>query len=430
MKKLSKFDNLIVLITSYIYCQSSIPFKVTVDGYFYISNAKILFTDNFSKTYYWVREPGYPFFLRIIHELFGNSDRIVVGIQGSIMIFSFYLLLKILISEIKSKRTKIFIFTVVMICFVNPLNIFYSGMVLQQSLFTTFVNLLLYLYLKNGFSLISKRKIVVLIVFVIFASFTSIILTIFTFMTLLLFLMVCYLNDKHSFQIWRNLAIYILLMFISSSIILSWSQYKKSEILNSNKDFDLELITKTPFSKPIDQFNFENEFSSFVFRLKGLTHLGPTILESGAHETDIYVGSMMDSDNRCGAYDAFDMKPYTEMAKDYFQLSCPSFMALEGQKFFYSQYTTYQLELAWFFYFATLIITGSIILLRFRIGLSTSILVSGSTFAWLLLYSMGTNGNYDRYGMPVYGLMLLSNVHFMMIAVRFLIKKYNLVFVS
>jgi hypothetical protein len=105
-------------------------------------------------------------------------------------------------------------------------------------------------------------------------------------------------------------------------------------------------------------------------------------------------------------------------------------MALEGQKFFYSQYTTYQLELAWYFYFFTLIITGSIILLRFRIGLSTSILVSGSTFAWLLLYSMGTNGNYDRYGMPVYGLMLSSNVHFMMIAVRFLKKKYNLVFVS
>jgi hypothetical protein len=138
----------------------------------------------------------------------------------------------------------------------------------------------------------------------------------------------------------------------------------------------------------------------------------------------------MNPDFRCGAYDAFELKPYTDFAQNYFQPSCPGATAFKAQNVFYSQYTTYQLEIAWCLYFFTMLLMVILILFRFRYQISTIVLVSGSTFVWLLIYSLGTNGNYDRYGMPVYGLMLLSTAKFSLIIVNYLKTKYNLVFNS
>lgn len=430
MKKLSKFDNLIILITSYIFCQSSIPLKVTVDGYFYLSNAKLFFTKDFAQSYYWVRDPGYSIFLRLIHGLFGNSDRIVIGIQGSLMIFSFYLLMKVLLSDLKNKRMKLLLYVLLLTCFINPLNIFYSGMILQQSLFTAFINLLVYFYVKNKSSIMSRGNIIVLIIFIISASLTSIVLVLYTFATLFLFLLIRYLGNRKEFKLFGILFTYFSLLMISLLIVFSWGQYKNASISNSSENYDLNLLSKTPFSNSTDNSYLSEELTSLIFRIKGLTHLGPTILDSGAHETDIFVGWMMNPDFRCGAYDAFELKPYTDFARNYFQPSCPGATAFKVQNVFYSQYTTYQLEIAWYFYFFTTLLMVFLILFRFRYQISTAILVSGSTFLWLLIYSLGTNGNYDRYGMPVYGLMLLSITNFSFIIFNFLKSKYNLIFKS
>ena len=76
---------LIVIISVLTY-----NFAVTFDGYLYLNSAHYLFKENFILEYQWLREPGYPFLLKII-EIIAPIDILYVFIQSLMTSISFFL---------------------------------------------------------------------------------------------------------------------------------------------------------------------------------------------------------------------------------------------------------------------------------------------------------------------------------------------------
>ena len=97
-------------------------FAVTFDGYLYLNSAHYLFKENFILEYQWLREPGYPFLLKII-EIISPIDIMYVFIQSLMTSISFLLFYHIFFRNKKiSLFSKAFIIFIVLF-----LNIIYVG---------------------------------------------------------------------------------------------------------------------------------------------------------------------------------------------------------------------------------------------------------------------------------------------------------------
>jgi len=132
-------------------------FRVSWDGILYLASAKSLFNSNFYVYYHWIREPLYPFFIKVTHFILGNSDFTFSLAQSSMLGVSLVLLLMRLwpgqkISLIFIRCT---IFSIVML---NPLTIGYAGSVLQQTMFAAILNLQVYVLLGAKLNYLSKRR--------------------------------------------------------------------------------------------------------------------------------------------------------------------------------------------------------------------------------------------------------------------------------
>lgn len=61
------------------------PFTISVDGFSYLKSSEVLFSDDFATYYTWIREPGYPLFLRFFEDLGGLL--LVFLVQGLFIAF-------------------------------------------------------------------------------------------------------------------------------------------------------------------------------------------------------------------------------------------------------------------------------------------------------------------------------------------------------
>jgi len=61
------------------------PFTISVDGFSYLKSSEVLFSDEFATSYTWIREPGYPLFVRFFEDIGGLL--LVFLVQGLFISF-------------------------------------------------------------------------------------------------------------------------------------------------------------------------------------------------------------------------------------------------------------------------------------------------------------------------------------------------------
>jgi hypothetical protein len=118
----------------YIFLSLSIVgLTIYPDSYLYFQSALVLFSKNFYDSYQFIREPGYPIFIRLLKEVSNfkilNFDYLLISSQSLMLIISFFLLLKSF--EIRNSKILILIFSLGIL---NPVFISLSGQFLQTSL--------------------------------------------------------------------------------------------------------------------------------------------------------------------------------------------------------------------------------------------------------------------------------------------------------
>jgi len=109
----------------------AVPLQVSVDGYFYLSSAKSLFTEDRDRFYAFVREPGYPLVLRFIHDVLGSADVWLGLAQGFMLGFAVFFIGFLILPPRRNLRTVV-LFIALYLAAINPVFFAYSGYVLQQ----------------------------------------------------------------------------------------------------------------------------------------------------------------------------------------------------------------------------------------------------------------------------------------------------------
>ena len=111
------------------------PIQVSYDSYLYLSSAKSLFSKDFEKWFHFLREPGYPFFLKVILEV-GNNHLWLVGVvQSCLILFAVHAFLNqffkiVPCTNIVSLGSRYLILLLVL---------GYGNAILQQAIFISFV---------------------------------------------------------------------------------------------------------------------------------------------------------------------------------------------------------------------------------------------------------------------------------------------------
>lgn len=107
------------------------PYTISVDGFSYLKSSEVLFTNDFALYYTWIREPGYPLFIRLFENIGGLF--LVFFIQGLIVAFgisatihSFYKLY-----DVRTANWKTFISASIAIVLLAG----YASTILQQAIF-------------------------------------------------------------------------------------------------------------------------------------------------------------------------------------------------------------------------------------------------------------------------------------------------------
>jgi len=102
------------------------------DSYLYFNSASVMFTDNFSGGYQFVREPGYPLiikFILLLVEIFNiQFDYLLIGVQSLMLFFSIVALSKAY--QVKSTKTNLLI---LIASILNPVYLSLSGQLLQTT---------------------------------------------------------------------------------------------------------------------------------------------------------------------------------------------------------------------------------------------------------------------------------------------------------
>ncbi len=113
----------------------AIPERVSVDGILYISSAKSFFSDDFASTYAWFREPGYPFFLAVVH-LIGNAGVLVVIAQAFCLGISAFIGLYVALRSLGRTTVPLGTLLLMEAFALNPMYLIYAALFLQQAQLT------------------------------------------------------------------------------------------------------------------------------------------------------------------------------------------------------------------------------------------------------------------------------------------------------
>jgi hypothetical protein len=272
------------------------PYTIAVDGFSYLKSSEVLFTDEFAAFYTWVREPGYPLFIRFFEDLGGlllvfMVQAIIVSFGILATILSTYKLLKI---PAVSWRT--FVSAGIGIVLVAG----YSSTILQQAILIALFGLLMVVISR----VVTRREFDWLtagLTFLLLFLSTATAVFIGLAFGLALFATLVFSGVLK----FKMLASYSLLSILGFSLVMiPWSQIKSSQAPEGS----LDAISMGAFStqKALSAFSPEREFYEIITTQAALLNLGgefPPISGLGiANENRIFGAPMYTWEQACGRF--------------------------------------------------------------------------------------------------------------------------------
>ena len=272
------------------------PYTISVDGFAYLKSSEVLFTSDFSTFYHWIREPGYPLFIRIFNELGGFffvfvMQALLVASGISATILGSYKLLNI--SRV-SWRT--FLSAGISIALVSG----YASALLQQGIFIALFGFLVLLVSRivrvRDFDLTS---ITFTLLLVLFATLTAVFIG-------LAFSLAIFATLIFS-GIWRPrvIATAIFVSAVSFTLVMvPWSQVKSSQSPpGSAESLNIGVGAATAL---VQNFNIANEAQQFTQVLAALLNLGGELPPSSgliiANENVVFGSPGYSESHSCGRF--------------------------------------------------------------------------------------------------------------------------------
>jgi hypothetical protein len=382
------------------------PLLVSVDGYNYISSADVLFSSDMSETYSWFREPGYPFFLKSIHGLFGSSDISLSLIQGASLAAGVLFSFKALHRE-GTALSKLSLL-VLLIGFVNPVFLGYASMVFRQPLFT-FLLCLLVLLISRYLTASATSTIRTFGIFFVLVLLGSSLSRMFVFVGLFpgAILLISWIHRRRKsspgVNRWRIFALPISLMLCASLVVLiSWfgwqsasNELEKTSDKKAEGVFSLSGALESAFQ--LGPVGFAKQF---VFMTRSTLMLGPTDNAGGLSENQLWSDWQLDPNNLCGAWDGVYGEE-AENAKFYLSSSCRSF---------YGQRIMSALKEPGLLYYRMCSICFLLFPLYLTFRRQWKSLIVFSIPLWFLILHAARDYSNDRYGIPLYPFGLIAFV--------------------
>jgi hypothetical protein len=272
------------------------PYTISVDGFSYLKSSEVLFSEDFATFYTWVREPGYPLFVRFFEDIGGLF--LVFFIQG--LIVSFGILATILavyrILMIDSVSWKSFVSAGVAIVLVAG----YASTILQQAILIGLFGLLLIVISR----IVTKKKLdwftgalvfVLLLLSTITAVFIGLAFGLALFATLVL---------SGVLKI-KLLVSYSVLSIVAYALVMvPWSQIKSAEAPVGAADA-LSMGASSAGSI-IGNFSAEKEIYEALLTQAALINLGGEFPPSSglgvANENRIFGAPVYSHDDVCGRF--------------------------------------------------------------------------------------------------------------------------------
>lgn len=288
-----------VILTTVFLTSSSVffsPFTISVDGFSYLKSSEVLFSDDFATFYTWVREPGYPLFVRFFEDIGGLL--LVFFIQG--LIISFGILATILaiyrILKIDSVSWKTLVSAGIAIVLVAG----YASTILQQATLIGLFGLLMVVISR----IVTKKKIdwftaalvfILLLLATLTAVFIGLAFGLALFATLVF---------SGVFNIKLLVSYSVLSILAFALVMIPWSQIKSAEAPEGAPD----AIEMGAFNtgSTLTNFNPEKEFYEALLTQASLLNLGgefPPISGLGvANENRIFGTPTYSHDHVCGRF--------------------------------------------------------------------------------------------------------------------------------
>jgi len=275
------------------------PYTIPVDGFSYLKSSEVLFSTDFSRYYTWIREPGYPLFIRALSDLGGlllvflvQGTSMTIGILATIL--AVYRLL-----GIDSTSWKTYLSGALAIALVGG----YASTLLQQGLLIALFGLLMLIISR----VITNRRVdfrTALMVFSLILLSTAIAVFMGLAFGLALF-MTLVLSGVLNL---RLLISYSLLSILALSMVMvPWSQVKST--LAPAGVPDAISVAASSTSNIISNFNADREFHEALMTQLALLNLGGELPPNSglpiANENRIFGTPIYSRDQTCGRFLTF-----------------------------------------------------------------------------------------------------------------------------
>jgi hypothetical protein len=409
----------IVLLLGCLFAIAAYPLKVTVDGYTYLSSARSIFTNLGPTHYYWLREPGYPVFLRAIEVLIGSSD-IAVTLGQSFLLAGSLTLSAYVAFRDRDKTVPSWLLLVLPVVFFIPQFFGYSSIILKQPLIGIVIAVGAW-FVMTSLAVQRARSLVTLLIVGLGVAALSPLIAFnlsyfwlwpaFIASSVLATRKVILLKNSEGLRFgkgsWCLVAVLFVLTYTASSFALSITSENLWETYKAERSGESTLLTEMNYqSGSLVRERLTDPLGAVRAILETtpeLLMLTPNDNAGGVMENDYFTWIQVQSMWRCGAYDTYTNEPYTTLGS-YVQPTCRSERAVElvrelhpaGKKLF-------QLS-------SIALLTSPVIFILRRRWRS---LLFVSVPLWFV-FNYGFHGGFvvDRYGHPV---AMLSYVTLLMI---------------
>lgn|GEM_PF-6223125 len=411
------------------------PLKVTVDGFFYLSSARGLWTEQDAELVYWSREVGYVIFLKALNYFFGSGDVMLSALQGVMLSAPIAILVGMTV-RVRTIFSKFLIALVVVSTFWVPQYFGYSSLVLKQPLLVAFVGFAAFVA-GLSHSVVRARSVIALLSLTVLGAFVAphvainmkylwmwpglvVPFVIYARRQRLMGLRKRQYGDNKSH---RFLGVRILFpLFFSAMIFVIghvsqglWDSYKKSNGADSALLVDYGMDESDAIfdrlTRPWTLVTGIKEEVPILMMLVGTDNVG------GVKENELFTSIQADPVWRCGAYDAFYMPPYTEFGS-YIQGTCRSRV---GQGIARSVHGWGSL------YYKILMIAAFVAPLVAFARRNWQVATVLSCGVWFgLIYAAYGGYTIDRYGLPIFPFGVAGAVYLVVEAFRLTIVSKSL----
>jgi hypothetical protein len=272
------------------------PYTISVDGFSYLKSAEVLFTPEFVQFYTWIREPGYPLFIRVIENVGGlflvfSIQGILIGLGILWTIFGTYKVLGV------SRATwKTFVAAGISIVLLAG----YASTLLQQALFVAYFGLLILIISR----VVSTKKMdlktgILIFGLILFSTLTAVFIGMAMALALFVTLVLC--------RVWQPklLVGYFSLSVLAFLIVMvPWIQIKNAQAPQGAAD--AIAIGSSSAVSVLSRFDPSQEVQELIQTQAALLNLGGESPPSSglriANENVIFGAPVYLTDHVCGRF--------------------------------------------------------------------------------------------------------------------------------